>query len=121
MPKNGAQPEFAESTQFPEAVRLLWEGTQKALEEWGLDRSDLASLCEVIIRLAEHRLALIQECGSPPAAEQVAEQLRHYRGLASELHRRAAATPPEPDWEEVAEKVRSAGAVRLDTLGRSKE
>ena len=114
MPRSGNDQEFPECFQFPEAVRLLWEGTQKAVEEWGLDRSDLASLCDIVVRLADHRLMVIEVCGSPPGSEKVAEQVRHYRELASDLLRSAGASPPEPAWGEVAEKLRSVGAAPLD-------
>jgi hypothetical protein len=90
---------------------LLWEGTQKAVEEWGMDRSDLAALCAIVVRLADHRLMVIEACCSPPGSEKVAEQVRHYRALASDLLRSAAASPAEPDWGEVAEKLRSVGAA----------
>ena len=111
MPGNGNHQEFPECFQFPEAVRLLWEGTQKAVEEWGIDRGDLAALCDIVVRLADHRLMVIEACCSPPGSEKVAEQMRYYRELASELLRSAAAPPPEPDWGEVAEKLRSVGAA----------
>jgi hypothetical protein len=121
MPRNEAHPELAECFQLPEALRLLWEGMQKALEEWGLDRSDLASLCDVVVRLADHRLLVIQAKGSPPGSETIADQVRHYRKLASDLYRWAVASPPEPDWGQVAEKLRSVGADPLDTPALSKE
>lgn len=121
MPKDGAQPELAECFQFPEAVRLLWEGTQKAVEEWGIDRTDLASLCDIVVRLADHRLLLIEARGSPPGSEQVAGRVRHYRRLAAELLQWASTPPPEPDWGEVAERLRSAGAVPLDLPAGPKE
>jgi hypothetical protein len=111
MQENGTQPQFAECSQFPEAVRLLWEGTQKALDEWGTDRSDLVSLCDIIVRLADHRLQVVASCGSPPGSEQVAEQLRHYRRLASDLLQWAAKPPPEPDWAKVADKLPSGTRI----------
>ena len=110
MPQNGNHQEFPECFQFPEAIRLLWEGTQKAVEEWGIDRSDLAALCEIVVRLADHRLMLIEACGSPPGSEKVAEQVRNYRELASYLLQSASALPSEPDWGGVAEKLHSVGA-----------
>jgi hypothetical protein len=109
MPSNRPHAELAECFRFPEAVRLLWEGTRKAVEEWGIDRADLVSLCEVIVRLADHRLMVIEACGNPPGSEHIADQVRHYHQLASDLHRWAATPPPEPDWGEVAEKLQSAG------------
>jgi hypothetical protein len=121
MPANGTQPQVAECSHFPEAVRLLWEATQKAVEEWGTDRSDLVSLCDIIVRLAEHRLLVIASCGSPPASEQIAEQVRHYRQLASDLRQWAAKPPPEPDWAKVADKLLSADAAPLDITPSVKE
>jgi hypothetical protein len=100
---------------------LLWEGTQKALEEWGLDRSDLASLCAIVVRLADHRPMVIEVGGSPPGSEKVAEQVRHYRQLAAELLRKAAASPAEPDWNEVSQKLRSVGATPLDLPAVARE
>ena len=104
-----------------EAIRLLWEGTQKAVEEWGIDRSDLAALCDIVVRLADHRLMLIEACGSPPGSEKVVEQVRHYRELAANLLRSAAASPPEPGWGGVADKLRSVGAAPLDFPTLAKE
>ena len=108
MPGNGNHQEFPECFQFPEAVRLLWEGTQKAVEEGGMAQSDLDALCDIVVRLADHRLMLIEACGSSPGSEKVMEQVRHYRELASHWLRSAAVSPPEPDWGGVAEKLRSA-------------
>jgi hypothetical protein len=121
MSKDATEPEFAVCVQFPEAVRLLWEGTQKALDEWGMDRSDVASLCDIIVRLADHRLMVIKVKGSSPGSKQVADQVRHYRELASELSRWAGAPQPEPDWVQVSEKLQSVGAARLDLPLRPEE
>jgi hypothetical protein len=121
MPRNGNDQELTECFQFPEAVRLLWEGTHKAVEEWGIDRNDLASLCDIIVRLADHRLMVIECSGSPPGSEKVAERVRHYRDLAADLLQRAAAPLPEPDWGEVDQKLRSAGAAPLESPTVPKE
>ncbi len=121
MPHHGDRQEFPESFQFPEAIRLLWEGTRKAVEEWGMDRSDLAALCDIVVRLADHRLMLIEACCSPPGSEKIAEQVRNYRELASHLLRSASASPTEPDWGGVAEKLRSVGAAPLDIPSLTKE
>src|SRR5947209_19704747 len=99
MPDNGPQPGLAD---FPEALRLLWEGTWKAAE-WGIDRADLVSLCDIIVRLADHRLMFIEAKGSPPGSEHIADLVRHYHKLAADLHRWAVTPPPEPDWGKVAE------------------
>src|SRR5438874_7937279 len=98
MPNNGNHPGSPACFQFPEAVRLLWEGAWKAAEESGIDRSDLASLCDVVVRLADHRLMVIEANGSPPGSEKVAAEVRRYRDLAADLRRTAAAPPPEPPW-----------------------
>ena len=79
-----------------------------------LSMDTLAALCDIVVRLADHRLMLIEVCCSPPGSEKVAEQVRHYRQLASDLLRSAAASPPEPDWGAVAEKLRSVGPTPLD-------
>jgi hypothetical protein len=105
----------------PEALRLLWEGTRKALQEWGMDRGDLVSLCDVMVRLADHRLLVLEAAGSPAGSHQVADQVRHYRQLASDLLRRASTPPPEPDWAKVDEKLRSGGAAPLEFPVISKE
>src|SRR5581483_5918318 len=86
MQENGTQSEYAERFRYPEAVRLLWEGTRKAIDG-GIDTRDLASLCDIIVRLADHRLLFTQAEGGSLAAEsqEVGTQLRHYRKLASEL------------------------------------
>ncbi len=112
MPESKTQPEPAACLPSPEALRLLWEGTQKALEEWGMDRQDVASLCDIVVRLADHWLLTIGSCGSPP--EGAVGLVRHYRQSAAELLRRAAAPPPEPDWDKVAAALRAAGAAPLD-------
>jgi hypothetical protein len=123
MAKKRAEPASANDSefQFSEAVSMLWEGMQKALAETGLDRSDLAALCDIIVRLADHRLLLIEAKYSPPQSEQAADQVRHYRKLASDLHRRASTPPPDPDWSEVSERLRSVGSPALELLARPKE
>lgn len=121
MQENGTQPEFAECFQFPDAVRLLWEGTQKALGEWGMDQKDLLSLCDIIVRLADHRLLLIAKCGSPGGSEEVADQVQHYRKMASDLLQWAAASVTEPDWSAIAEKLKSVDAAPLQFLGQPRE
>jgi hypothetical protein len=118
MPENGALPECCE---FPESVRLLWEATQKALEESGLDRQDLALLCDVIVRLADHRLLLIEAKGSPPGSESVAAKVQDYWRLALTLRERELRSPYEPAWSSVQERLREAGAKPLDLPALPKE
>lgn len=121
MQKNENHQEFPECFQFPDSIRLLWEGTQKALEDWGMDRRDIESLCDIVVRLADHRLMVIQVCGAPRGSEGIAERVRHYRNLADDLLRSAAAPRPEPPWNEVGERLHSAGASPLDFSTVSKE
>ena len=121
MPNNGNHEGPPACFQFPEAVRLLWEGAWKAAEESGIDRGDLASLCDIVVRLADHRLLVIEANGSPPGSEKVAAEVRRYRDLAADLHRTASAPPPEPPWGEVAAKLRSVGAAPLDVSALPKE
>jgi hypothetical protein len=108
MQENGTQPELAERIRFPEAVRLLWEGTRKAIDG-GIDTKDLISLCDITVRLADHRLLFLQaEKGVPSAESQEAvNQLRHYRKLASDLLQWASRPMPEPDWAVIAEQMAS--------------
>jgi len=114
MQENGTKPEHAERFRFPEAVSLLWEGTRKAIDG-GIDTKDLVSLCDIIVRLADHRLLFTQvECGSSTAESQdVANQLRQYRKLASELLQWASRPMPEPDWAVIAERTRSVESAPL--------
>ena len=121
MSNNGNLQESPVCFQFPEAIRLLWEGAWKAAEESGIDRSDLASLCDIVVRLADHRLLVIEANASPPGSEKVAAEVRRYRDLAADLHRTASAPPPEPPWDEVAAKLRSAGAAPLAVFTLTKE
>ena len=100
---------------------MLWDGAWKAAEESGIDRSDLASLCDIIVRLADHRLLVIEVNDSPAGSEQIAAEVRRYRDLAADLHRTASAPPPEPDWREVAAKLHSVGAAPLDIPALPKE
>ncbi len=104
-----------ERFQSPEAVRLLWEGTRKALDG-GLDNDDLISLCDIIVRVADRRLGIIQAKGDLSAAQSdaAAEQLRHYHQLAFELLQWAKKPAPEPDWAAIAENLKSVGAAPLE-------
>lgn len=115
MQENGTHGEFAQRFRSPETVRLLWEGTRKALDG-GIDHADLLSLLDIIVRLADHRLLFIQVTCDPPSAESdvVAEQLRLYRKMAFELLQWAKKPAPEPDWAAVAEYLKSVGAAPLD-------
>lgn len=122
MQENGTKPELTERFRYPEAVRLLWEGTRKALDG-GVDHNDLISLCDIIVRLADHRLLFIQAKGDASSAEsvQATEQLRQYRKMASDLLQWAAKPAPEPDWTSIAEKLASVGAAPLEWEGQPKE
>ncbi|HEY7427888.1 MAG TPA: hypothetical protein VH682_26890 [Gemmataceae bacterium] len=101
-------------TVSPEAVRLLWEGTRKAVEEWGMDSEDLASLCDIIVRLVDHRLLVLASCEATPASAQVAEKLQSYRQQAMDWLQRARRQPVEPDWNEVAARLQAVGANPLE-------
>ena len=116
MPKNGMQTDTPECSQVhsAEAIRLIWEGTQKALDESGMDRGDVVSLCDIIVRLADHSVLSIEAKASRPESSQVVGQIRHYRELASHLLQWASAPVPEPDWSKVSEKLRSAGAAAVE-------
>jgi hypothetical protein len=101
-----------------EAVRLLWEGTRKAIDE-GIDTEALVALCDIIVRLADHRL-LHASRGRSPESDQTVEQLRHYRELAAQLLRWASAPTPEPDWAAVAERLKSIEANPLELTEQSR-
>jgi hypothetical protein len=115
MQENETDQEMFERFQSPGTVRLLWEGTRKALDG-GIDHDDLVSLCDIIVRLADRRLLMIQAKGGPSAAESkaAAEQLRHYHKMASELLQWAKKPAPEPDWAAIAENLKSVGAAPLE-------
>ena len=109
----------SEHFQSSEAVRLLWEGTRKALDG-GMDTKDLVSLCDIIVRLADHRLLIIQTASHSVETEEAAKQIRHYRDLAAEVFQRASKPAPEPDWAAVAESLESAGAAPLEFPSQSR-
>ena len=96
-----------------DAVRQLWVGTRKAMEE-GIDTEDLIALCGIIVRLADHRL-LRESCNPTGESDEAAEQLRKYRKLASDLLQWASAAAPEPDWAGIAQRLESVGAAPLET------
>jgi hypothetical protein len=111
MQENGTNWEPSEHFQSSEAVRHLWEGTRKALDG-GIDTKDLVSLCDIIVRLADHRLLIIQAAPRSTEAEEAVKQIRHYRELAAEVLRQASKPAPEPDWAAVAASLASAGPLR---------
>lgn len=119
MQENGAKWETSEHFQSSDAVRLLWEGTRKALDG-GIDTKDLVSLCDIIVRLADQRLLIIQ--AAPPSAEiaEAAKQIQHYRVLAADVLQQASKPAPEPDWAAVAESLASAGAAPLELPNQSR-
>jgi hypothetical protein len=120
MQENGANWEPTEYLQSPDAVRHLWEGTRKALDG-GIDTKDLVSLCDIIVRLADHRLLTIQAAPHSAEAEEAAKQIRHYLDLAAEVLQRASKPAPEPDWAAVAASLASAGAAPLDLPDQSRQ
>jgi len=113
MQEKGANWESSEHSQSADAVRLLWEGTRKALDG-GIDTKDLVALCDIIVRLADHRLLIIQT--APPSAEtaEAVKDIRQYRDLAADVLHRASKPAPEPDWSAVAESLASVGAAPLE-------
>lgn len=115
MQEKETHQESFERFHSPEAVRLLWEGTRKAIDG-GVDHDDLVSLCDIIVRLADRRLLIIQAKGDLSAAqsEAAAEQFRHYRKMASELLQWAKQPAPEPDWAAIAEHLKAVGAAPLE-------
>lgn len=120
MQENGTKSELAERLRFPESVRLLWEGTRKAIDG-GIDTKDLVSLCGIIVRLADHRLLFLETgCGlSATESQEAANQLRQYRKLASDLLQWATRPMPEPDWAVIAERMASAEAVSPELPNQS--
>jgi hypothetical protein len=113
VPENVSSQKSLDCWRSAEAVRLLWEGTRKAIDD-GIDTDALIALCEVIVRLADHRL-LRESNSSSCESEKAAEQLRHYRRLASDLLQWASAQAPEPDWERLAQRLETIGAAPLQT------
>ncbi len=113
MSENENHQGFPKRFRSPESVRLLWEGTRKALDG-GIDTEDLVSLCRVIVRLADDRLLILQSCAPSAESQEVAEQLQHYRKLASDLLQWATKPAPEPDWASLSEKLKSVGDAPLD-------
>jgi hypothetical protein len=100
---------------------LLWEATEKALGEAGMDRNDLASLCSIIVRLSDHRLLLIQAKYSSGEFEQAAKQVQHYRQLAWDRLQWASKSLPEPDWAEIDKRIQTTAVPALDFPVHSKE
>jgi len=119
MQENAVPWEPSEHTESSEAVRLLWEGTRKALNG-GIDTKDLVSLCDTIVRLADHRLLIIQVAAHSVETEEAAKQIRHYRDLAADVLQRAAKPAPEPDWAAIAESLASVGAAPLELSNQSR-
>lgn len=119
MQEKGANWELAEHLQSSEAVRHLWEGTRKALNG-GIDTKDLVSLCDIIVRLADHRLLIIRATSSAAETEEAAKQIQHYRDLAADVLQRASKPAPEPDWAAVAESLASVGAAPLEFPDQSR-
>jgi hypothetical protein len=121
MQDDGVNQELSDSFDSPDAVRLLWEGTRKALNG-GIDTKDLAALCDIIVRLADHRLLIMQVKCDPHLAETEAavKQLRCYRDLAASVLQKASKQAPEPDWTAVAKSLESAGAAPLELPSQSR-
>lgn len=108
-----ATPQESQHAPSLEAVRLLWEGTRKALER-GLDHADLTALCDIISRLADHRLARM-EAGLE--SDRDAEQLRRCRDESRQMFQWATKPVPEPDWNAVNERLKAEGLAPLELEG----
>jgi len=120
MQENKDIREISEHFHSSDAVRLLWEGTRKALDG-GIDTKDLVSLCDIIVRLADHRLLIIQAASHSAEAEEAAKQIRQYRDVAADVLQRASKPAPEPDWVAVAESLESVGAAPLEFPDQSRQ
>lgn len=120
MQENGVKWDTSELFQSPDAVRLLWEGTRKALDG-GIDTKDLVSLCDIIVRLADDRLLIIQAASPSTETEEAAKQIRQYRDLAADVFQRASKPAPEPDWAAVAESLALVGAAPLEPSNPSRQ
>ena len=113
MSENESHQGFPKHFRCPESVRLLWEGTRKALDG-GIDTEDLVSLCRVIVRLADERLLILESCEPSAESQEAGDQFRHYRKLAADLIQWATKPAPEPDWARLSEKLKSVGAAPLE-------
>lgn len=113
MPENETLQELPKRFRSPECVRLLWEGTRKALDG-GIDTDDLVSLCNAIVSLADDRLLSYASCAPSDESEEAAKQVQHYRKLAGDLLQWATQPAPEPDWGKISEKLKSVGAAPLE-------
>lgn len=115
MPENGNNSEFAERLYYTESVRLLWEGTRKATLR-GIDTQDLASLCDVIARLADRRLKILE--AEPGAlsleSQEAARQLQECRDQARGWLEKTKRPMPEPDWQAIAERTASTESTPME-------
>ena len=95
--------DFVESQlAFPESVRLLWEATEAALQDFGLDYKHAAALASVIVRLADERLSVIDDHGRPGGHEDARQRLLYYRDKAAKLLAVVKAPRPDEDFEKIA-------------------
>ncbi|MGH7169140.1 MAG: hypothetical protein ACRELG_02540 [Gemmataceae bacterium] len=113
MAEDEIQPEVSEASHFAESLRLLWVGTQQVVYG-GIDTDDLAMLCSIVARQADHRLLRLQSGDSSTDSAKAIEQLRDYRESALKLLSVLKAPMPEPDWSAVAESLASVGASPLE-------
>lgn len=102
-----------ESSLFAESVGLLWEGT-KRVTYGGIDTDDLAVLCSIVVRVAEHRLLRLQSSVKSSESARAIEQLQNYRESALKLISSMNRRLTEPDWDAIAERLASVGATPLD-------
>jgi hypothetical protein len=89
-----------EAVAAPEYLRLLWEGLHQALQD-GMDTADVAAVSGAIERLAEDRLLWLAHHGADSA---LVAQVRCYRDKAADLRKQASRTPPDLDFEKLAEE-----------------
>jgi hypothetical protein len=87
---------------FPESVRLLWEATETALQDFGLDYRNAEALAGVIVRLADERISFIDHHGRPGEHEDTRQRLLYYRDKAAKVLAVVNAPRPDLDFEKLA-------------------
>jgi hypothetical protein len=113
MAKEETHPEVNEALHFAESVRLLWQATRQVVYG-GIDTEDLAALCSIVARLAEHRILRLESGVSSSECSTAIAQLRDYREAALKLLAWTKTPTPEPDWSAVAAQLASIGAPPLE-------
>lgn len=113
MANEAIHPEADDARHFAESVNHLWEATRRVVYG-GIDTKDLASLCSIVARLAEHRILRLESGNNSSKSAQAIKQLRDYREEALKLLAWTKTPAPEPDWSAVAGKLASVGAPPLE-------